>query len=159
MADLFAITPEEAANPHAVAAALNRIHAFLLVSHSPDGMLRAETIPSGKATQGLPGEKGDRGERGEKGEPGAPGSEGLRGPKGEKGDRGERGEKGPKGDKGDPGEPSKERGPKGDRGEKGDTGPAGPRGPWGQLTAGSLPVEPNGSGTLWNDNGIVRVSE
>ena len=160
MSDLSHVwTTEEAANPHAIAAGFNRLQALLLVSHTPVGAIRAETIPSGKATQGPRGERGEKGDTGPQGPPGASGTDGVRGLKGEKGDPGPQGLKGDKGDKGDPGEPSTVRGPKGDPGEKGDTGPPGPRGPWGHLDGRSLPTVPGPSGSLWNDNGFVKVAE
>ncbi len=152
-------TSEQVDSPHGVVSALNQLREFILSGHNPDGSLKAELLPAGTAKQGLPGSQGEQGLPGMQGEQGRPGQEGPRGEKGEKGDRGVSGLPGIKGDKGDPGDPSKERGPKGDRGEKGDTGPPGPRGPWGQLTIDSLPLEPNGSGSLWTDGEFVRVSE
>ncbi len=151
-------TAEGVDGPHAVAAALNQLREFILSAHNRDGSLKAELLPEGTAKQGLPGTPGEKGDAGEKGDRGARGEKGDRGEKGEKGDRGISGLPGIKGDKGDPGDPSKERGPKGDRGEKGDQGDSGPRGPWGQLTIESLPLEPNGSGSLWTDGEFVRVT-
>jgi len=70
------------------------------------------------------------------------------------------GTQGPKGDKGDTGSAGAA-GAKGAKGDKGDTGATGPAGTTdaSKLNASTLPTKkPKGTGLLYNDRGIVKVS-